>query len=276
MRANLDKSIACETLWTIMLQLWRRKRDKACDASGNAANVAHSRLRKSAETGSSDETELSIRLQREAGRPLEPAMRTTTHTEPTLHTARGERKYLTAAERVRFVAAAESQPTAVRLFCLLLLWSGGRLSEVLSVTANNFDLDLGAVGLKTLKRRKRGVVRYVPLPPDLIRELDDAFQIQRRQVDPEHGHGRLWCWSRTTAWRRLKEVMDAANISGPPASPKGLRHTFGVAAFQSSVPPHLVQRWLGHASPRTTAIYGDVIGPEEREFARRMWSLGVA
>jgi integrase len=37
------------------------------------------------------------------------------------------------------------------------------------------------------------------------------------------------------------------------------------------LPPHLVQRWLGHASLRTTSIYGDVIGPEERAFAARMW-----
>jgi len=35
---------------------------------------------------------------------------------------------------------------------------------------------------------------------------------------------------------------------------------------------HLVQRWLGHASLRTTSIYGDVMGPEERAFAERMWS----
>jgi integrase len=35
--------------------------------------------------------------------------------------------------------------------------------------------------------------------------------------------------------------------------------------------PHLVQRSLGHASLRTTGIYGDVMGPEERAFAARMW-----
>ena len=65
--------------------------------------------------------------------------------------------------------------------------------------------------------------------------------------------------------------MAAAGITGTPATPKGLRHGFGVNAFQSNVPPHLVQRWLRHASLRTTAIYGDVIGPEERAFAERMW-----
>jgi hypothetical protein len=58
----------------------------------------------------------------------------------------------------------------------------------------------------------------------------------------------LWSWSCTTAWRRVKVVMAGARITGPCAMPKGLRHVFGVNAFQSSVPPHLVQRWLGHAS----------------------------
>ncbi|CAM5194064.1 Phage integrase family protein OS=Bosea thiooxidans OX=53254 GN=SAMN05660750_03249 PE=4 SV=1 [Bosea thiooxidans] len=54
--------------------------------------------------------------------------------------------------------------------------------------------------------------------------------------------------------------------------PKALRHGFAVAAFQAGVPPHLVQKWMGHASMRTTAIYGDVSGPDERMFAEKMWS----
>ena len=66
--------------------------------------------------------------------------------------------------------------------------------------------------------------------------------------------------------------MAAACIIGTAATPKGLRHTFGVKAFQSCVPPHPVQRWLGHASMRTTFIYGDVMGREERGFAARMWA----
>jgi integrase/recombinase XerD len=69
----------------------------------------------------------------------------------------------------------------------------------------------------------------------------------------------------------VKVVMAASNVCGVPAMPKGLRHTFGVGAFQANVPPHLVQRWLGHASLRTTAIYGEVIGNEDRAFAARLW-----
>jgi site-specific recombinase XerD len=97
------------------------------------------------------------------------------------------------------------------------------------------------------------------------------MRIRDRQCDPDLATDRLWRWSRTTAWLREKAVMAAARVAGTPAMPKGLRHGFGVNAFQSCVPPHLVQRWLGHASLRTTSIYGDVIGPDERAFAARLW-----
>lgn len=79
-----------------------------------------------------------------------------------------------------------------------------------------------------------------------------------------------------TAYRRIREVMEAAGISGPHASPKGLRHSFGVHAIQSGVPLNLVQRWLGHADMKTTAIYTSVVGPEEREIAARMWHDSLA
>jgi integrase len=111
-----------------------------------------------------------------------------------------------------------------------------------------------------------------PVFSSLATRPNRTFHLRRSQRDPDSAYRRIWKWSRTTAWRRVKEVMKAANVSGTPAMPKGLRHGFGVTAFQSLVPPHLVQRWFGHASLRTTGIYGDVIGPEERAFAERMWA----
>jgi hypothetical protein len=44
-----------------------------------------------------------------------------------------------------------------------------------------------------------------------------------------------------------------------------------VNTFQSNEQPHLVQRWLRHASPRARSIYGDVVGSKELVFAARMW-----
>lgn len=188
-----------------------------------------------------------------------------------LYSAAGMRKYLTAAERRRFLRAVQRLPPRDRMFCLLLAWSGGRLSEALALTPDSFDLDSGAVMLETLKRRKRGVVRQIPLPPAILQALKQVFRLRALQRDPVRSRQRLWPWSRVTGWRRIKTVMASAGIRGAAAMPKGLRHTFGVGAFEANVPAHLVQRWLGHASLRTTAIYGDVIGREERKIASRMW-----
>jgi integrase/recombinase XerD len=207
-----------------------------------------------------------------SGRAHEPSrrMRQTLTRKLTVHGPVG-RKYLTSTERRRFHQAAYAAPVKVRLFCLVLAWSGSRLSETLALTPSAIDLDIGAASFETLKRRARGIIRQVPLPGSLLHELELEFDLRAAQRDPIQARCRLWTWSRTTAWRRIKKVMVAADIHGACAMPKGLRHTFGVNAFQTKIPPHLIQRWLGHASLRTTAIYGDVMGREERSIAARMW-----
>jgi integrase/recombinase XerD len=214
-------------------------------------------------------TKLAILFQAETG--SSPSMQRTYHSELSLFSPTGTRKYLSNAERRRFQTTIASLASRERLFCETLLWSGGRVSEVLALVPDAIDLDNGSIALLTLKRRKQGVVRQVPLPRSIIHELSREFQIREAQLASERAAYRLWPWSRTTAWRLIKKVMSAAGIAGASASPKGLRHTFGVSAFQGNVPPHLVQRWLGHASLRTTTIYGDVSGKEERQFASRMW-----
>lgn len=188
----------------------------------------------------------------------------------TLHTVGGARKYLNAAERQRFAAAAATLPPEPRAFCLLLMWSGCRISEALAVTPVAIDREAGTVSFITLKRRRIAVIRQVPIPAVLIDDLTNAFNLALRETDVSLRTLRLWSWSRSTAWRCVKNVMKRAALSGSAAMPKGLRHTFGVAAFQA-VPPHIVQRWLGHASLRTTGIYGDVSGREEQLFAERIW-----
>jgi integrase/recombinase XerD len=182
-------------------------------------------------------------------------MREHAHAGMSLYGSTGSRKYLNAAERRRFIRAARHAVVEVQLFCLVLSLSGGRISEILALTPAAIDLDSGVANTTTLKRRKRGIVRQVPLPRGVLGELNQVFHLRRSQRDPDSASRRSWSW--TTAWRHVKDVMKAANVSGTPTMPKGLRHGFGVNAFQALVPPHLVQRWLGHASLRTTAIYAD-------------------
>jgi integrase/recombinase XerD len=53
----------------------------------------------------------------------------------------GNRKYLNAAERQRFIEAARRAPPKVRQFCLTLGHSGGCISEVLALTPASIDIE---------------------------------------------------------------------------------------------------------------------------------------
>jgi site-specific recombinase XerD len=184
-----------------------------------------------------------------------------------LYTRAGTRKYLTPAERERFIAAAQAQPRHdVRLLCLTLAYTGCRVSEALALTPMSIEAQDGFIALRSLKRRNRAIVfREIPVPLWLLDELA-ALSRERDLGEP------LWPLSRSWAWSLVKAVMaDAAIAHGPHATPKGLRHGYGLHAIRSGVPITLVQRWLGHARLTTTAIYLQAMGSEEREIAARMW-----
>ena len=179
-----------------------------------------------------------------------------------LFTPAGQRKYLNADERARFLMAAEKRQLNAQLLCELLLHSGCRISEALNLTHDCILASEGLVLVRSLKKRNQMVVRQVPLPRDLLQRLNEGHS---------HSSDRLWNWQRTWAWMQVRETMQLANVVGPHATPRGLRHGFGVHAIQSGVPLDMVQRWLGHANIATTAIYTSAVGPEERALAERMW-----
>ena len=185
----------------------------------------------------------------------------------------GRRKYLTPEEREAFLKAAEIAPRDVRTFCGVLAFTGCRISEALELTADRIDLNAEAIVFETLKKRRRGMYRAVPVPPRLLDALTLAHGLREIQTAKGNGRGvHLWPWGRATAWRRVKEVMCEAGVGeGPHASPKGLRHGFGIAAVSAGIPLNMVQRWLGHAQLTTTAIYAEAVGAEERNLAARMW-----
>ena len=183
---------------------------------------------------------------------------------------RGSRKYINAEERKIFLACASRQDPSVRTFAETLLYCGCRISEALALTGGQIDLDQHVINFETLKKRTKGQWRSVPVPPVLIEHLDLAHALRRRQFKRQCDV-RLWPYSRSTAWRHIKRILDDAGIDGPQATPKGLRHGFGVAAVQSGAPLHLVARWLGHSSTNSTVIYTQAVDQEEKIIAERIF-----
>ena len=173
----------------------------------------------------------------------------------------GRRKYLSDAERTRFLLLAGKLPLRYAALCKTLAFTGCRISEALALARHQLDPERCTLTFRTLKRR-RTIFRTVPIPQALI---DDLLAL------PERADSRFWGMHRATAWRVVKAVMNRARVEGPMACCKGLRHCFGMRAAGKNVPPNLIQRWMGHRSPLTTAVYLDAIGVEEREFAQRMW-----
>jgi len=190
--------------------------------------------------------------------------------EFSLYSPNGARKYLNRDERQRVLAEMAKLPPDRALFCLTLAWTGARVSEVLALTPSSFQIERGIVAVRTLKRRKPHV-REIPIRPDLTALIDRHFRISTTSRDPQTADSRLWPWHRTTAWRIIKHVMDRLQVRGRQASPRGLRHAFGVGTLQAGVPLNLAQRWLGHAKIDTTAIYAEACGPEEAAFANQYW-----
>ena len=173
----------------------------------------------------------------------------------------GRRKYLNASERQKFLEAANELEPPDQALLYVLTFSGCRVSEALTLSPHQLDADRDTLTFRTLKRRRK-VFRTVPIPTDVTRMLIDlACPVSES----------FWTMHRATAWRLVSATMDGAGIQGPMACCKGLRHSFGIRAADRNVPANLIQRWMGHASPSTTAIYVDAIGAEERAFATRMW-----
>ena len=160
----------------------------------------------------------------------------------------------------------------MRTFCAVLHDTGCRISEALALTPEHIDLPGKAVVFETLKKRRRGVYRAVPVPPGCSTSSTWCTASGR----PEAGQGpcrpAAVAVSRMTAWRHVTAVMQAADIpAGPHRSPKGLRHGFGVHAISSGVPLNMLSKWMGHATLEVTAIYANALGAEEQGIAARMW-----
>lgn len=215
----------------------------------------------------------------------------------------GRRKYLTENEMLRFIEAVDRQPIVRRLFAWMLILSGGRISEALSVRTDSFDTEGNYVIFFTLKQRRKQrrshsrtppimvflrrlfslvepnpkpdlppIQRFrpVPLPPAYIESLDAVFNLSNRS-DPGTVPRKLWPVNRKTAYRWIKAMMAEAGINGPHAHPHALRHTYGVNNTNAVTQATVLQRWMGHADIRTTQIYQQFWGEEELKCIFVMW-----
>ena len=178
------------------------------------------------------------------------------------------RKYLTAEERTRFLAAVRSRPIpTVQTLTRTLALTGCRVSEALGIRACEVDLEANEIRIATLKRR-RSHWRAVPIPEEAgYRPSSSCTASEPPRAAREDETARCGPSTRQTATRQVRELMHRAGITGPQAHPRGLRHSFGVAAVTAGVPLPTIAAILGHANL-------SAIGAEARELVARVWNTG--
>lgn len=210
--------------------------------------------------------------------------------EMRLFDAFGQRLYIDATERLQFAKAVKQVDVPKhRLFAEVLYWTGCRLMEAAELTPNRIHVEDKAILFRTLKRRKtdnqgkshKPHYRAVPVPCELIESLDLVFKVRhaQRSGDAEKINRLFWPnkndarapMARATAWRIIKRVMDSASISGPQATAKGLRHSFGVAMTLAGIDVFKLRDLLGHVSAETTQVYRQATGKDVHSYVMSAW-----
>ncbi len=130
-----------------------------------------------------------------------------------LYTPCGLRKYLTAAERDRFMRAAQDcGRNELSTLCLTMAYTGCRISEALALNVASIERDAGFIAVRSLKKRDGAVVvREIPVLAVLLIALGEIHDLAHA-----HPQRRLWSLSRSQGWRLIKVVMERAGISAGP------------------------------------------------------------
>lgn len=186
------------------------------------------------------------------------------HNTMRLNSRTNRRLYLNASERARFLHVCRNQPANKRAFALTLFYTGCRLSEARELTFDAIQFKEHIISIRSLKKRSQHHIRENPVLALLTDEL-------QRLKSGTSENARIWNIDRITAYRWINPIMHDASIAGPQASPKGLRHAYCINAISCGIQLHMLQKWMGHASIQTTAIYANAVGEEEKAIAQKMW-----
>jgi integrase/recombinase XerD len=140
--------------------------------------------------------------------------------------------------------------------CLTLIYACGlRLLEGVRLRVTEID---GERKMLHLHHGKGGKDRYVPLPPACLRMLRIYWQTHRNPV---------WLFPALRMGRQADQPMNESALqrafraalkeSGvrKKATVHSLRHSYATHLLEAGVNLRVIQSYLGHASPTTTAIY---------------------
>ena len=144
--------------------------------------------------------------------------------------------------------------------CTRLIYACGlRLGEVCRLAPTDID---GARGVVVIRNAKGGTDRQVPLPPAILPLLREFWKTHhnRRWLFPAEscGHRRGSPSERhmplSAVQKAFKLALRASRLNKA-AHVHTLRHSYATHLLEANINLRLIQEWLGHRSPSTTAVY---------------------
>jgi integrase/recombinase XerD len=155
-----------------------------------------------------------------------------------------------------------------KLLLGVMTLEGTRTVEMYRLNVGDVVRQGQRVGLKVSSKRH---TRIVPLIPQLAQILDEYLRVRRGEgfdctVDSPLSINLSHCGKGERLSRRgIRQVVDKylqatdlKYMEGRTLSAHSLRHTAGTLALRNGASLRQVQDLLGHADPRTTAIYAHV------------------
>jgi len=180
-------------------------------------------------------------------------------------------KFLAKEEIERLLEAVDTtgdEGLRDRAMLELLYASGLRVSELVSLTLSDVNLDVGLVRCFG----KGSKERQVPIGKSAI-EWVRRYLPARRRMAGDVGHERLFVTSKGKAmtrqlfWRRLVDHGTRAGLGH--VTPHMLRHTFATHLLEHGADLRSVQLMLGHSDISTTQIYTHVTNERLRETLKK-------
>ena len=166
---------------------------------------------------------------------------------------------LTKEQAKALLAAAREDSPRSHALVSLLMFTGIRVSEALSVSTADYGHDSGHRTLTI--RRKGGTTAKVAVPAPAADALNTYLGATGADLVTAAGEGLPIFttttgkpWNRSEVFRTIQRLARAAGIPGQ-ISPHSLRHTFATIALDSGTTLHDLQDSMGHADPRTTRRY---------------------
>jgi integrase/recombinase XerC len=149
----------------------------------------------------------------------------------------------------------------------LLARCGPRVSEVCALQIRHVDKRPAVAQLRLRLGTKGGKPRDVPIPRSVVAQLD-VYLAERQDrfgsptaTDPLFVRVSGSRVDRSFLDRLVRRVAAAGGVEIPAdAACHGLRHFYGVQLAVRGVPLAVIQQLMGHADPRTTAVYTHMAG----------------